>query len=71
MKKPEKMADIGIFKATETERVPSAYYILPGNQKAVLHLRAHGIDFIPKDCAHPHHGSRRVPNRDQHPGAEP
>ena len=46
VKKPEKMA-VRHFKATETERVPSAYYILPGNQKAVLHLRAHGIDFIP------------------------
>ncbi len=47
VKKPEKMAEYGIFKATETERVPSTYYILPGNQKAVIHLRAHGIDFIP------------------------
>ena len=43
VKKPEKMAEYGIFKATESERVPSTYYILPGNQKALALLTAHGI----------------------------
>ena len=47
VKKPEKMAEYGIFTATESERVPTTYYILPGNQKAVALLRAHGISFTP------------------------
>ena len=47
VKKPEKMAEYGIFKATETERVPGTYYVLPGNQTAVAQLRAHGIGFAP------------------------
>jgi hypothetical protein len=45
VKKPEKMPEYGIFTATETERVPSFYYLLPGNNKAVGLLRAHGIVF--------------------------
>ena len=47
VKKPEKMPEYGIFTATETERVPSFSYVLPGNQKAIALLRAHGIVFSP------------------------
>ena len=47
VKKPEKMPEYGIFTATDTERVPSFYYVLPGNQKAIALLRAHGIVFSP------------------------
>ena len=53
VKKPEKMAEYGIFKETETERVPSYYYLLPGNQKAVALLRAHGIIFTPATVTKP------------------
>jgi hypothetical protein len=40
---PERMPEYGTFEATETERVPSSYYI-PSNLTAALEkLRAHGI----------------------------
>jgi hypothetical protein len=42
-RKPERMIEQGTFKATETERVPSAYYV-PGNlRNAIGRLQAHGI----------------------------
>lgn len=47
VKKPEKMPEYGIFAATETERVPARYYILPGNRKVLMHLAAHGIVVSP------------------------
>ena len=53
VKKPEKMPEYGIFTATETERVPSFYYVLPGNQKAIALLRAHGIVFSPMPLPKP------------------
>jgi hypothetical protein len=41
--KPEKVADYGTFKATHTERVPSAYYV-PASLAIVLErLAAHGV----------------------------
>ena len=43
VKIPEKMADYGTFEATETERVPRAYFIPPGHKEAVELLAAHGI----------------------------
>ena len=45
--KPEKMAEYGTFKATETERVPSAYYVPADLTKAIDNLRAHGIGHDP------------------------
>jgi hypothetical protein len=44
---PERMPEYGTFEATETERVPSSYY-LPSNLTAALEkLRAHGIRTTP------------------------
>jgi hypothetical protein len=41
--KPERVADYSTFKATHTERVPSAYYV-PSNLAVVLErLAAHGV----------------------------
>ncbi len=37
------MPEYGTFKATETERVPSAYYVPAELTKAVDNLRAHGV----------------------------
>ena len=47
VRKPEKMAEYGTFKATETERVPSAYFVSPGLVDAVDRLKAHGIVMTP------------------------
>jgi hypothetical protein len=49
--KPEKMAEYGTFKASETERVPSAYYVAAGLTKAIENLRAHGIVMTPLKTA--------------------
>ena len=43
VKIPEKMHDFGTFEATETERVPSAYFIPPGHKQAIELLAAHGV----------------------------
>jgi hypothetical protein len=43
VRKPERMPEYGTFKATETERVPSAYYVPATLTKAVEHLKAHGV----------------------------
>jgi hypothetical protein len=48
---PEKMPEYGTFKATETERVPSAYYIPAELTKAVDNLRAHGVVMTPLKTA--------------------
>ena len=40
---PERMPGYGTFEATESERVPSTYYIPPNLARAVDHLRAHGV----------------------------
>jgi Zinc carboxypeptidase len=45
--KPETMPEYGTFKPTETERVPSAYYVPAELTKAVDNLRAHGIVMTP------------------------
>ena len=49
--KPETMPEYGTFKATETERVPSAYYVPAELTKAVDNLRAHGIVMTPLKTA--------------------
>ena len=45
------MPEYGTFKATETERVPSAYYVPPGLTNAIDRLRAHGIAMTPLKAA--------------------
>ena len=40
---PERMPEYGTFEATETERVPSAYYIPAQSTGAIEKLSAHGI----------------------------
>ncbi len=42
-RKPERMAEYGTFEATETERVPSTYYVPADLTKAIDHLKAHGV----------------------------
>jgi hypothetical protein len=49
--KPVRMPEYGTFKATETERVPSAYYLPPELSAAVENLRAHGIVMAPLKTA--------------------
>jgi hypothetical protein len=49
--KPETMPEYGTFKATETERVPSAYYVPAELAKAVDNLRAHGVLMTPLKTA--------------------
>jgi hypothetical protein len=41
--KPERMAEYGTFRATESERVPAAYFVPPSLTEALDRLRAHGI----------------------------
>ena len=43
VKIPEQMPEYGTFEATETERVPSAYYVPAALTAAIDHLRAHGV----------------------------
>jgi hypothetical protein len=43
VRKPERMVEYGTFEATESERVPSTYYIPANLTKAIDHLHAHGI----------------------------
>jgi hypothetical protein len=47
VRKPERMPEYGTFKATDTERVPSFYYLPDTLTKAVEHLRAHGVRATP------------------------
>jgi len=47
VRKPERMPEYGTFKATETERVPSSYYLPATLTKALEHLRAHGVRAAP------------------------
>ena len=49
--KPETMPEYGTFKATETERVPSAYYVPATLTRAIENLRAHGIVMTPLKTA--------------------
>ena len=49
--KPETMPEYGTFKATETERVPAAYYVPASLTRAVENLRAHGIVMTPLKIA--------------------
>jgi hypothetical protein len=51
VRKPEKMAEYGTFKATETGRVPSAYFVPPSLVDAIDRLSAHGISLSPLKTA--------------------
>jgi hypothetical protein len=48
---PEKMPEYGTFRATETERVPTAYYVPATLTKAIDILKAHGIAMTPLKTA--------------------
>jgi hypothetical protein len=43
VKKPEKMIEMGTFRASVTERVPSAYYVPPNLGTVIDRIQAHGI----------------------------
>jgi hypothetical protein len=43
VKNPVKMVEYGTFEATETERVPSTYYLPVNLTGAIENLRAHGV----------------------------
>jgi hypothetical protein len=43
VRKPERMWEEASFEATETERVPSAYFVMAEQKLAIERLRAHGI----------------------------
>ena len=43
VRKPERMWEEATFESTETERVPTAYFVLPEQKLAIERLRAHGI----------------------------
>ena len=43
VRNPEKMVEYGTFEATETERVPSTYYIPASLTGAIENIRAHGV----------------------------
>jgi hypothetical protein len=42
-RKPERMIEQGTFRATESERVPAAYYVPANLRNAIDRLQAHGI----------------------------
>src|SRR5215210_4343162 len=44
VRKPERMWEEASFEATETERVPTAYFVMPEQKLAIERLRAHGIN---------------------------
>jgi hypothetical protein len=41
--KPEQMIEMGTFKASDTERVPTAYFVPPNLRTVVDRLQAHGL----------------------------
>jgi hypothetical protein len=41
--KPEMMTEMGTFRATDTERVPAAYFVPPNLRTVVDRIQAHGI----------------------------
>jgi hypothetical protein len=47
VRKPEQMWELATFESTESERVPSAYYIPGELRSAIQLLRAHGIQLEP------------------------
>jgi Zinc carboxypeptidase len=47
VRKPERMWEEASFEAIETERVPTAYFVLPEQKLVIERLRAHGIVLEP------------------------
>lgn len=47
VRKPEMVADYSQFRATETERVPAAYYVPPALALSLERLSAHGVKMKP------------------------
>jgi hypothetical protein len=43
VKKPEQMIEMGTFRATVSERVPSAYFVPPNLRTVIDRIQAHGI----------------------------
>lgn len=51
VKRPEKMHEMGTFKATDSDRVPAAYFVPPNLQTVIDRLQAHGITSAPLQAA--------------------
>jgi zinc carboxypeptidase len=51
VKIPEKMAEYGAFKGTESARVPTAYFVPPALTDVVERLRMHGVTAMPLNRA--------------------
>jgi Zinc carboxypeptidase len=61
VRKPERMWEFASFESTESERVPSAYFIPAELRAAVERLRAHGVRRAAR--ATDHHPTRGVSDR--------
>jgi hypothetical protein len=51
VKRPEKMYEMGTFKATDSDRVPAAYFVPPNLQTVIDRIQAHGIAASPLQAA--------------------
>lgn len=51
VKRPEKMHEMGTFKATDSDRVPAAYFVPPNLQTVIDRMQAHGITSAPLQAA--------------------
>jgi hypothetical protein len=51
VKRPEKMYEMGTFRATDTERVPAAYFVPPNLSTVIDRIQAHGIATTTLDAA--------------------
>jgi hypothetical protein len=61
VRKPERMWEEASFETTESERVPSAYFVLAEEKLAIERLRAHGIGL--ERLPSRHRPGRGVPDR--------
>jgi hypothetical protein len=53
VKRPEQMYEMGTFKATDSERVPVAYFVPPNLRTVIDRLQAHGIAATALEAAQP------------------
>jgi hypothetical protein len=51
VRKPETMIEMGTFRATDTERVPAAYFVPPNLRTVIDRIQAHGIAATPLQAA--------------------
>ncbi|HET9263762.1 MAG TPA: M14 family metallopeptidase [Vicinamibacterales bacterium] len=51
VKRPEKMYEMGTFRATDTERVPAVYFVPPNLSTVIDRIQAHGIATTTLDAA--------------------